>query len=197
VVIWMLLALAQENAEPVAVEPDGQQAPSVEPEAEPVEEAPTLSEAEKVTVAEARRLTQEIVLHARSGRHEPVDRLYRQLVAMDGEVAAEVHGWAADAAFMLGDALLGVARLQRARDVARLTDVAARFGTVRLSVATAGLVVTGADAFAPDERAALTWLNARLAADGRCVAMLPAGAYEVGGRRFTVQAGSTSSLVLD
>jgi hypothetical protein len=211
---WALAAEPEPAAEAATEEApseeatDGTEVPAEEAPAEgtpaPVPTLPSPSptpveqdDATRAAAAEARRLRGELVKVARAGRHDAVDRLYKQLVELGQPIPNDIHTYAADAAMARGDLMHCVARLHRAGGGDQLVDVTNRYGAVRLSLAAPGAQVQGAERFAPDERMAVSFVNTQLATDGRFVGMLPAGEYEVAGRPLIVPAGGSVAVVVD
>lgn len=151
---------------------------------------------DKAVTAEVRRIGEEMVSHASAGRRQPLQREYRNLLALTSEISPELHVLAADAALAEGEVAEAVARYQRvpsdAAQAARvadvLADIATRYGTVRLS-GTPGTELTAAMRFNPEELAAVSHAREVVEKSGVFVGLLPSGAYGLDGKSFEVKPG--------
>jgi hypothetical protein len=150
--------------------------------------------------AEHVRLSESMRRLAGRNAWDGVDRGYRDLQALNIPLTYDDHYLGAQAAWALGDAEGTRARLERAmalRDDAEvrrwLAEIHSSYSSVQLTGA--GPLQIAEAPFAADQRAALGYASARLAADGAFTGMLPNGQYTFGEHAFELFPGCPAVVV--
>lgn len=158
--------------------------------------------------AERDRIVEEMQTLATRQKWKGVEDLYTRLLDLEKRgvvLKAEQHMMGVVAARTFGDIDSVVHRLSRATQAGEATaaaqrnDVLARYGRVRLELATR---LTGdwtlaqvPAPFAPDARAAIERADTIIHEKRRFVGFLPTGSYQLGEASFQVDAGASESLV--
>lgn len=160
---------------------------------------PVVAAAQSADQAEAYRLEQEIKRLADRNAWAGVERAYETLVGLDATVGVEIHNIGAQSARFLGKTYEVYSRLERALAIEQdeqnsmdLAGIDAQYGRVRIKgdPRRRPELTREAMPFLPDQRKSIEWAQRVVMETGSFEGMLPMGDYVVGGKAFTVAAGS-------
>ncbi len=150
-------------------------------------------------LAEKNRLVEEMKKLAQRNAWGGVERSYEQLTELRVPVEYDIHLLGAEAARSLGKTYSMYRRLERAVELDPQPEV---LQTIKAMEKSYGRVKVLGNSrwkvelerpsmpFAPDERKSIEYAKAILAEAGEFEGMLPAGDYLIGGKAFTVEAGT-------
>jgi hypothetical protein len=167
--------------------------------------------AQDPSVAERKRLEDELVKLAQRNTWSGVDRTYRSLVELDTPLSVEDHRLGAQAAQTQGDALLAWYRLRRVKQgvrdgesspsydtaIEQLETMESSYGLVALYVGDGAVPVLFREQmpFGQQERDAIVAAQRSVSTTRTFQGLLPVGSYAIDAVKFEVQPGTEWMVV--
>lgn len=151
------------------------------------------------TLAEKHRLVEEMKKLATRNAWGGVERSYLSLVDLRLPIEFDVHFLGAEAARSLGKTYPMYRRLERAAELDPQPEVLQTIKAMEKAYGRLRIVgnprwkaelVRPSMPFAPDERKSIEFARSILLESGNFEGMVPVGDYQVGGKTFTVEAGT-------